>query len=238
MREIGEVGVFDLKGTPNFELVQEVVGKIQKNIKRHHYHQIILNFKEAGPLVDRELRSLLTVCIRPKRSLVYGAPPEMSFFLKENFFSGKVDVCSNEKEVAECFGPYLFDKDPEKRYLDPNTKNTFQSLGYQLERRRSHRMHVALPLELKIERLDGEILSTRAIATNISEGGMFVEYLDLASAAKIDVIQPIEGILLQIHIFPSANFPDEYHVTGRVTRKEMRKEQLGLGIEFYENRQD
>jgi len=233
-REISGVAVFDLKGEPSFESVQEVAWKIQKNIRRHHFHQIILNFKEAGPLDAIELRRLLTVCIRPKHSVLYGASGEMAQFLEENCFTGKVDICADEKEVAESFGPFLFDKDPDKRFLDKTAKNPQESLGYQLERRRSHRMHVALPIELRIATAQNEILATKAIATNISEGGMFVEYLDLEAAKKIGALEPAESLEVDIHIFPSANFPEEYHVAGKIRRKEIRKEQLGFAIEFQE----
>ena len=236
-REIGDVAVFDLKGSPTFESVHEVAWKIQKNIRRHHFHQIILNFKAAGPMDTIELRRLLTVCIRPKRSVIYGASPEMALFLEDNCFSGKVDVCADEKEVAECFGPFLFDKDPDKRYLDAGAKTPQESLGYQLESRRSHRMHVAIPVELRITSAQNEIVTTKALATNISEGGLFVDYLDLEAAGKILAMEPIDNLPVEIHIFPSANFPEEYHVAGKIRRKEIRKEQLGFGIEFQENRQ-
>lgn len=235
-REIGGVAVFDLKGSPTFESVQEVTWKIQKSIRRHHFHQIILNFKEAGPMDTIELRRLLTVCIRPKHSALYGASPDMASFLQDNCFSGKVDICADEKEVAESFGPFLYDKDPEKRYIDKEAKTPKESLGFQLDGRRSHRMHVAIPVELRITSAMNEIVITKAIVTNISQGGLFVEYLDLEAAGKIIAMEPIENLSVDIHIFPSANFPDEYHVVGKVRRKEIRKEQLGFGIEFQENR--
>lgn len=231
-REIGGVAVFDLKGEPTFESVQEVAWKIQKNIRRHRLQRIILNFQEAGPLDAIGMRRLLTVCIRPKHSVIYGASAEMTHCLEDNCFSGKVDVCLDEKQVAESFGPFLFDKDADKKIPAKNIKNIQESPGYQLEQRRSHRMHVAIPLELTIRTTQGEVVQTRAIATNISEGGLFAEYLDLEAAHRITVLEPVDGLQVDIHIFPSANFPDEYHVMGRVKRREIRKEQLGLGVEF------
>ena len=96
-------------------------------------------------------------------------------------------------------------------------------------------MHVAIPVELRITSALNEIIMTKAIVTNISQGGLFVEYLDLNAASKIIAVEPIEDLPIEIHIFPSANFPDEYHVAGKIRRKEMRKEQLGFGIEFQEN---
>ncbi|HNX68499.1 MAG TPA: PilZ domain-containing protein [Candidatus Omnitrophota bacterium] len=231
-REIGGVAVFDLKGEPTFESVQEVAWKIQKNIRRHRLQRIILNFQEAGALDAIGLRRLLTVCIRPKHSVIYGASAEMAHYLEDNCFTGKVDVCADEKEVAESFGPFLFDKDAEKRIMAPGVKNPQDSPGHQLEKRRSHRMHVAIPLKLTITSPKGEVLQTRAIATNISEGGLFAEYLDLGAAHRISALGPLAGLKVDIHIFPSANFPEEYQVAGKIRREEVRKEQLGFGVEF------
>lgn len=232
-REIGGVAVFDLKGDPTFETVQEVAWKIQRNIRRHRLQRIILNFQEAGTLDAIGIRRLLAVCIRPKHSVIYGASRETVHFLEENSYSGKVDICADEKAVAESFGPFLFEKDPGKRFLAKDVKHPQESIGYQLERRRNQRMHVALPLELKIKTISGEIVTTRAIATNISEGGLFADYLDLAAAHQIDAVSSIEGLRVEISIFPNANFKEEYHVQGVIQRKELRKEQLGLAIEFF-----
>ncbi|HOW58949.1 MAG TPA: PilZ domain-containing protein [Candidatus Omnitrophota bacterium] len=233
-REIGGVSVFDLKGMPTFESVQEVAWKIQKNIRRYGLQQIILNFQESGPLDAIGMRRLLTVCIRPKHSVLYGVTPEMAHCIEDNFPSGKVDICSDEKQVAESFGPFLFVKDPDKKIMAKGVKTPQESLGYQLEQRRSHRMHVAVPLELKIFTASGEMIQTTAIATNISEGGLFGEYLDLGVSHRIDALNPIEGLKVEIHIFPSANFPEEYQISGEICRKEVRKEQLGLAVRFVE----
>jgi hypothetical protein len=79
-----------------------------------------------------------------------------------------------------------------------------------------------------------DAITTRAIATNISEGGIFVEYLDLEAAQKIDGLKAVDGMKAEIQIFPSANFPEEYHLMGKINRKDLRKKQLGLAIEFVE----
>ncbi len=235
-REIGDVGIFDLRGTPTFETVQEVAWKIQRSIRRHHYHQIILNFKDSGELDTIALRHLLTVCIRPKRCVLYGSRAELGSFLEENCFSEKVNICENEVEVAESYGTFLFDKDPTKRYADPMSKTIQESLGYQLEARRKHRMHVAIPVELTLASEEKGRVITRAIATNISEGGLFVEYLDLAEAEKASDMGEIVGNLVGIRLLECANFSEEYNISGIVKRKERSGGQFGLGIEFVENK--
>ena len=234
-REIAGVFVFDLKGEPTFESVQDVAWKIQKSIRRHRLQRIILNFQRAGHLDSIGLRRLLTVCLRPKHSVIYGASPEMVHSLEDGYMSSKVEICATEKDVAESFGPFLFEKDADKKIAARGILRPQDSVGYKFERRRKHRMHVAIPLELRISAPTGEVITSKAIATNISEGGLFAEYLDLETAHRICSLDPIENLKVEVRVFPSTNFPEEYQVNGKIRRKEVRKEQLGLGIEFVEN---
>lgn len=232
MREIGTVSVFDLKGEPSACSVQDAAWKIQRNIRRHRYQRIILNFQEMGDLDQIGLRKLLAVCIRPKKSLIYGASPRMVNVMEDGYLPTNVEICQDEEDVAACLGPFLLEKEPDKKVVAPNLNPREESIGKKMENRRSPRMHVAIPLELKVFPKQGEPIVSKAIATNISEGGLFAEYLDLKMAEKLDALDPIEDLDAEIHIFPSANFTGEYQVKAKIRRKEIRKRQLGLGIEF------
>ena len=232
-REIGSVCVFDIEGIPTQDTLQEIAWKIQRNIRRHRLQRIILNLQMLPSLDQLGLRKLIAACIRPQRSLIYGVSDNVAHLLEETYLPRNVRICSDEKAVAEDFGPFLLEKDKEKEFALPD-KDPAETIGSQLERRRAKRMHVAIPLELKIYRASGEAVTTRAIATNISEGGLFAEYLDLEVAQKIEDVDPQAGLNVDIHIFPCANFSEDYSVQGRIRRKELRKKQLGLGIEFVE----
>lgn len=229
-REIGSVCVFDIEGEPTLETVQEVAEKIQRNIRRHRLQRVILNLQYVASLDSLGIRKLLAACIRPQRSLIYGASSDLIQSFEDTYMPRNVRICSSEKEVAEDFGPFLLEKDKEKEYLLETRDEP--AIGTDVERRRSKRMHVAIPVELKLYFKDGSTLATRAIATNISEGGMFTEYLDLEVANRLSALEGMQGQPVDIHIYPSANFPEEYNVRGTVTRKELRKKQLGLGLEF------
>jgi len=231
-REIGTVQVFDLEGNPTSDSVQEVAWKIQKNIRRHRLQRVILNFQGVASLDSLQMRKLLAACIRPQRSLIYGASDDIVHVLEDSYIPKNVRICATEKEVAEDLGPFLLEKGDDKKLAADNVKLPQDSIGYQMERRRSKRMHVAIPLDLKIFAEGVEPLVTHAIATNISEGGLFSEFLDLQVAADIDKLDPIKGLDVEIRIFPSANFPEKYHLMGRIIRKELRKKQLGLAVKF------
>lgn len=229
-REIGSVCVFDLEGDPSQETLQDVAWKIQRNIRRHRLQRIILNLQRLPSLDALGLRKLLAACIRPQKSLIFGASDLLRHSLEDTYVPRNVRVCRDEKEVAEDFGPFLLEREKEKEFLLEDTNEP--GLGAEVERRRSKRMHVAIPVELQIMSGNGERYTAKAIATNISEGGMFAEYLDLEVAEKIDELTNISGCAVLVHIFPSANFPEEYRIEGVINRKELRKKQLGIAIEF------
>ncbi len=230
-REIGSVCVFDLIGDPTQEDLQEVAWKIQRSIRRHRLQRVILNLQMIPSIEPLGLRKLMAACIRPQRSLIFGVSETLAHGLEETYVPRNVRICNSEKEVAEDFGPFLLEKDAAQIGLKEPDADLHESPGYQLERRRSKRMHVALPIDLKI--FAGEkVLMTHAIATNISEGGLFAEYLDLHTAEMLEKLEPFENLKVEILIFPSVNFPEEYHLQGIIRRREMRKKQLGIGVEF------
>lgn len=230
-REIGTVHVFDLEGLPSLEEMDDAAWRIQRNIRRHRLQRVILNLQGVPSLDQLGLRKLLAAFIRPQRSLIFGASGSVINALEEAYIPKNVRICASEKEVAEDFGPFLLEKDAEKRMAADFDIAPQDTIGYQVERRRSKRMHVALPLSLQIFTAKGPV-TTMAIATNVGEGGIFAEYLDLRKAEIIDQIEGIEGAEVEIHIFPSANFQQECRLKGRIARKELRKKQLGLAIRF------
>ncbi len=230
-REIGTVHVFDLEGLPNLEEMDDAAWRIQRNIRRHRLQRVILNLQGVPSLDQLGLRKLLAAFIRPQRSLIFGATGEVIHALEETYVPKNVRVCASEKEVAEDFGPFLLEKELEKRIGMDFEIEPQDTIGYQVERRRSKRMHVAIPLELQIFTGKGPVTTT-AIATNVGEGGLFAEYLDLRKAEIIDKIEGIDGSEVAIRIFSSANFQKECNLKGNIWRKELRKKQLGLAIKF------
>ena len=232
-REIGSVRVFDLQGEPNQETLQEIVWKIQRSIRRHRLQRVILNVQKIKSLDELGIRKLIAAFLRPRKSAIYGASELLQHQFEDTYLPGSIKICPTEKEVAEDLGPFLLQRDEighvlgEKDHLDDGPR-----VGKELERRRSKRMHVAIPLELTFHPSGKEPFVTRGISTNISEGGIFVEYLDLDALEKVEALNPIEGTTLDIQILPSSNFPESYQLQGVVRRRDLRRGGLGLAIEF------
>ncbi len=230
-REIGSVMVFDLEGEANQEELEQIAWKIQKNIRRHRLQRIILNLQRMPELDYLGVRKLLAACIRPQQSLIYGASSGVRSLLENTYMPRNVRICKNETEVAEDFGPFLMDRSKDKAFPS-QAKEGEESAGLMIERRRSKRMHVALPISLKVFHPSGKIITSEAIATNISEGGLFAEYLDLEASKEIESLDQVIGLNVELLLHTSANFPEELHLRGNVRRKELRKKQLGIAVEF------
>lgn len=232
-REIGSVRVFDLVGDPSQDTLQEVAWKIQRSIRRHRLQRVILNLQKIKSLDELGVRKLVAAFLRPQRSAIYGATGTLMHQFEDTYLPHNIKLCPTEKEVAEDLGPFLFDKDEMGNILGENDHPADGSrTGLDLERRRAKRMHVAIPLELTLRPKGQEAIVTRAIATNISQGGIFVEYLDLDALKTIEGIDSIEGVPVEIQIHPSNNFPEEYHLEGTIQRRETRKRGLGLAVQF------
>jgi hypothetical protein len=233
-REIGTVHVFDLEGQPTQETLQDAAWKIQKQIRRHRWQRIILNLQNLPTLDALEVRKLLAACLRPQASLIYGASQLVTQFLENTYLPRNVHLCPTEKEVAEDFGPFLLEKEKEKEIPRRVDDPTREAIGKELERRRAKRMHVVIPVDITIFPENADPITVKTLATNISEGGLFAEFLDLEAAHKVQRISGLKGMKAEIQIYPSANFPEEYHLDGTVNRTELRKKQFGIAIEFVE----
>lgn len=232
-REIGSVRVFDLVGEPSQDALQEMAWKIQKSIRRHRLQRVILNLQKIKILDELGVRKLIAAFLRPQRSGIYGASVSVTHQLEDTYLPKNMKLCPTEKEVAEAFGPFLFNKDAVGRILGQSDHPLDGSHpGKDFEKRRAKRMHVAIPLDLTLELPGVEPIMTKGIATNISEGGMFVEYLDLDALKTIEQIESVDNAPAKVQIHPSTNFPEEYRLQGIVRRKEARKRGLGLAIEF------
>ena len=235
-REIGSVQIYDLVGEPNLESLQEVAWKIQRSIRRHRHQRVILNVQKIRALDELSVRKLVAAFLRPQISAIYGATGTLVNQLEGTYLPKNMKICPTEKEIAEDLGPFLFHKEEVGRVLGQHQDRTANGNGpgKEMERRRAKRMHVAIPLDATLYPDGKAPIKTHAISTNISEGGIFIEFLDLDALGVVEELKAVEGLRVEIQIHPSENFPEEYHLEGKVRRREERKRGMGLAVQFSE----
>ena len=228
-RQIGRVHVFDLFGSLTGERSYEVIEKIDHTIQKKKLKRVIVNLQEVQELDELAVRKIIASLIRPQKSLLYCADEKLRAFFQNGYLPHNVKLCANDTEIAESVGSFLFEKD--KDIGLPKEQETFKN-EYGLERRRRKRIRVAIPIQIEFETKEGKKIYSKAIATNISQGGIFAEYLDLDSSLEVSQISDLESNKVLVIVPANENFPEEVRIPGCVKRIELAKRQVGMGIQF------
>ncbi len=233
-RQIGRVQVFDLYGTLTGEQSVEVIDKIDHVIQKKKLKRVILNLQKVQELDELIVRRLIASLIRPQKSLVFCTNDRFTQFFKGTYLPKNIKLCISEAEIADSVGSFLFEKDKDTGV--PKELGLLHD-KYGLERRRSKRIRVAIPIEIEFETADGKKVHSKAIATNISQGGLFAEYLDLDSSLQVSQMSDLESNKVTILVPANESFPEEVKIQGCIKRIELSKRQVGLGIQFLDSKQ-
>ncbi|PIQ87220.1 MAG: hypothetical protein COV74_01480 [Candidatus Omnitrophica bacterium CG11_big_fil_rev_8_21_14_0_20_45_26] len=228
-RQIGRVHVFDLYGSFTGDRSVPVIEKIDHTIQKKRLKRVILNMQEVQDLDELGARKILASLIRPQKSLVYCAGENLQQYFQSSYLPHNVKLCRNDEEVADCLGSFLFEKDKDIG-LSKEQENFKNEYG--LERRRKKRIRVAIPIEIEFEMKSGTKVHSKAIATNISQGGLFAEYLDLDSSLQVTQLGDLESNKVTVVVPANENFPEDVRIQGCVKRIELTKRQVGMGIQF------
>lgn len=229
IRKIGSVQVFDLGGVLTGEDMDPIIHKIDQTIQKKKLRRVILNLQKVQTMDEIAFRKIVACLIRPQRSLIFAPDENCRQLFEAGHLPSSIRVCKNEEEVAEAFGSFLFLKD--KIFEVPVDPTAAQVKGYGLERRRNKRIRVAIPAKLEFHMKDGQSLIAKAIATNVCQGGVFCEFLDL-NAPDYSKMQGLEGSQVTITVPPNETFKDEVVVPGKIARFELFKNQYGIAIKF------
>lgn len=229
LRKIGSVQVFDLGGELIGGEMDSVIHKIDQTIQKKKLRRVILNLQKVQSMDEIAFRKIVTCLIRPQRSLIFAPDESCRGLFETSHLPHSIRVCKNEEEVADAFGSFLFLKD--KIFEVPFDQSLLQGKGYGLERRRNKRIRVAIPAKLEFHMKEGSSLIAKALATNVSQGGIFCEFLDL-NAPDYSKMQGLEGSQVTITIPPNQTFKDELIVPGKIGRFELFKNQYGIAIKF------
>ncbi len=230
-RQIGRVHVFDLSGSLTGEKSFEVIEKIDHTIQKKKLKRVILNLQEVEEVDEIAARKIVASLIRPQKSLIYCANERLSAFFQSGYMSHNVRLCATDAEVADSLGSFLFEKEKDIGIPKEQLENGFKN-AYGLERRRKKRIRVAIPIHIEFETKDGKKVFSKAIATNISQGGLYAEYLDLDSSLEVSKLSDLESNKVTVIVPANESFPEELRIPACVKRIELLKRQVGMGIQF------
>ena len=229
LRKLGNVQVFDLIGALVGEELDSVIQKIEQTIHRKKLRRVIMNLQKVQSMDEIALRKITAVLLRPQRSLIFVPDGTCRSLFVGTHLPGNVKLCKNEEEVANAFGSFLFVKD--KMFEVPVDETQPKNGSTGLERRREKRIRVAIPIEMRLKKKDGSDFLVKAIATNVSIGGLFAEFLDLDSP-DYATMQEFQGTQIMIYAPPNNTFKESMTVPGKILRFELLKKQYGIAVQF------
>ena len=215
-RRIGSVVILDIKG----ELVGPWALKAKDNIEKlltQNIHNLIINLKELSTVDSLGVKAISeNLNPQARNALISWKISVMEMFSQLKALHD-IKVFQDENAVIDYFG---------KEFIEDNQSPPFT------EKRVHKRLKTAIPLEFLYKDNNGQKIVFKAIITDLSEGGLFAEYLDLETVDNINKkLDPYDFKMLELKIkLPQQDY---IYASGKVLRTVITGEQLGLGIEFY-----
>lgn len=218
-RAIGNVNIFDVSGhLADSDLVSGIRAYIANYIKECHFNNVILNIQSVESADHDMSHSILQILETPKKSVVYGESKERLDSFMAGYAHKRIRGCATHEQVLSVFGKELLERDKEI---------TFE------ERRRSTRIRSALASRIDFIDKEKNIIHSEAIVTNLSDGGIFAEYLDLKSSFTMQNLEYFKNLTVRVLMQdPELGVEKKREYYGSILRLEFSGNQAGIAIKF------
>ncbi len=214
-RRIGKLRIIDIKGDLIGPWAVKMKGEIHSIIESEKGNAIVINLKSLQAIDSLGVKAIVEELPAHQESGFLNGKLSVMEMVHSVPLPKEVHIFQNEDELIRYFGKHLVSDDVETS-----------------EKRKYTRIHTALPLIFTCKGPKDETFRFQAVVTNLSEGGLFAEYLNLEDAAKSQaLVNPYELKMLDLEI----RLPEEGAILakGKVVRRKLDGEQVGIGIEFY-----
>lgn len=211
-RKIGNVVIVDIKGDLSGTGAVRGRNRIAQALSRNNSCKFIFNLRETMSLDTLGTKSILESLPEGDDLSVIPGNLGVLDLVKRYLNNRRLRLYRNELEIASAFGRD-FVKD--------------EALG---DARGFKRLETAFPLEFYFEDR-GDSFEFRAIVTNLSQSGLFAEYIDLTSAEEtLKRLDPYDLKLLHLRLFLPMRKP--VACEGNVVHRRLDGDQLGIGVQL------
>lgn len=220
-RRIGNVNIFELEGIFAEPWVTRTRQEMNKTLEMNPCHGLLLDLREVETLDHPGAEAILATARKPRRSGILGHNLSAYFVAEHMRPNEPIPIFESASEVVGFF------------------RKEFAQGGKSLlkERRRFPRIQTAVPAEFELGGF-GDSFRFEAVVTNLSQGGLYGQFLDSRTEALARrVLDPFDLKLLKIRFL----LPEEkaLEIEGKVLRpaKDV-KEVSGVAVEFYNARKE
>jgi hypothetical protein len=214
-RLIGKVQIVDLiprLSGPQGEAWLEVM---ERHFFRGLQRAVVVNISNAVEMDESHLRRLMLYMERPLKTAFYTNDIEKAREFVPHYVDERMPLFSNEEEVVEYFGLDLIERE--------------RDVVTMRERRRYKRFKVVMPAEIITK--DKKTVVTKAIVTNISEGGAFAQYLNLSASLKMASLGEKPRVPVEVILTHTGTNECEL-VKGFIIRVQLLGQQRGVAMRF------
>lgn len=211
-RRIGNVMIIDINGTLSGSWALRGKEKFSQMLASGSDQKVIFNLRGVTSMDTLGAKSLFESVSHDTRGGILCGNAGVRDLMDQFPESKRFRVFRNEEEIVSVFG----------RDLVPVVNSR--------EQRISSRTETAFPIEFGYEE-EGEKIQFRAIVTNLSEGGLFAEYIDLKIAEdSLNRLDPYD--LKDLHLKLLLPNRKPIYAEGKVAYRKLDGEQVGIGLEF------
>lgn len=216
-RSIGSVNIFDLYGEVDKSHLNGMHEYMESYIQACNFKNVILNIEKVSKAEKDAAEDLLSILEKTKKGALYSGMTDKIENFTFGFKNKKFKVCGTQEDILKIFGKELVENE---KTIDFN------------ERRKAPRIKTALEAKIILKRPEVQDINSHAIITNMTEGGIFAEYLNLSSSLSIDSIDSFKNIEVEVYFNNKKDGDGVIQKSGKILRIEFTGSQTGIAIQF------
>lgn len=218
VKKVGDVLIFEIFGSFTGSFARRGRTAMGQSIKTHGNHHVLVNVQDAVAIDPDGISTLMEISRDCQKKAVITSDSPVIGAIRQADTDHRLTILSDRHEAA-CF-------------LSQELAQTHSGNPVTIDQRNFARLDTAIPLHFMPahnKNQDGPVPSFFAIATNMSEGGLFAEFIESKTETlTIQNIKDHDLSLLNMKLFLSQE--DFIHLQGKFIHGEI--EQGGIGIEF------
>jgi hypothetical protein len=214
-RLIGRVQILDLIPRLSGKEGEAWLEVVSRHFFQGQQKAVVVNLSRTIETDGGQLRHLVYLMEKALKRAFFSNNVRHAEHEVQDYVNDRMPLLADEEGVVDYFGLELIER-----------KKEVLPLG---ERRKFRRFKVVMPCEIIAKTVHP--FATKAIVTNISEGGAFVQYLDLESSIHVVGLQPSPKVPVELVLKHPGSFECDL-VKGHLIRVDLLGQQTGVAICF------
>ena len=217
LKRVGDVNIFEIFGELMGAFALRGKEAMHQSMSVNKRKNVLYNVQELRQIDDTGVEALLENASEVQKSGILTGHCPIIPYIQSRDTMKKLQLLKDEMEAARFFG---------REFAAPSLEEQIYP-----ERRQFVRLKTVLPLHFWYQTKDDEKLEFFAVVTNLSEGGLFAQFIESVSEDTVKrTLNPYDLKFLNLKMGLIGQRP--LTASGKVIHGNLAEG--GIGIEFYE----